>query len=225
MNRFLLICSRTILHHSACRRIVPAANPEENGMKILQLLLVALLAIFSYFALPQAPAKADHLRWMLPGYFPPPPPRRVYRYYPDVYEDDYYGDDFDAYDDEGYSYYEEPELFYQPPPRKKKRSTASAPSKVKPQAVEKPKKKPTQTASAPVAPPKPEKATPSAKTTASSNVSCDKAKSIVTGFGFSNIQTQSCSGSVYSFAASRGGKSFSVKVSALNGELTEVKRQ
>jgi len=195
-------------------------------MKNLQLVLVAVLAIFSYFTLPQTLAQADHLRWMLPGYFPPPP-RRVYRYYPDVYEDDYYGDDFDAYDDydQGYSYYEEPEPFYQPPPRKKKRSTSSAPSKVKPQTAQKPKKKPAQTASTPESPPKPKKATSSAKTTASSNVSCDKAKSIVTGYGFSNIQTQSCNGSVYSFAASRGGKSFSVKVSALNGELTEVKRQ
>ena len=183
-------------------------------MRKLQLLLIALLATLSLSVVPPAPAKADHLRWMLPGYFPPPPSRRVYRYYPDIYEDDLYEDD---YDDEVYSY-EEPEPFYEPQPRKKKKSTASAPSKVKPKAAEKPKKKPAQTASAP----KPKKTT---KTTASSSVSCDKAKSIVTGYGFSDIQTQSCSGSVYSFAATRGGKSFSVKVSALNGELTEVKRQ
>jgi hypothetical protein len=195
-------------------------------MKVLQFLLVVLLAAFSYFTLPQAPARADHLRWMLPGYFPPPPSRRVHRYYPDVYEDDVYGDDYydDDYDDEDYSYYEEPEpRYYQPKPRKKK-STASAPAKVKPKNVEKPKKKP-QTANAPETTPKPKKATTPETTTASANVNCDKAKSIVTGYGFSNIQTMSCSGSVYSFSANRGGKSFSVKVSALNGELTEVKRQ
>ena len=198
-------------------------------MKILRLALVALLALIGYFALPQAPAEADHLRWMPRGYFPPPPPRRVYRYYPEIYEDDFYADDYD----EGYYSYEEPEPRYEPKPRKKKKkSTASAPAKVKPQTAEKPKsekpkKKPAQTASAP----KPKKTTASDKTTAptettaSASVSCDKAKSIVTGYGFSDIQTTSCSGSVYSFAANRGGKSFAVKVSALNGELTEVKRQ
>lgn len=197
-------------------------------MKTLRLALVALLAMIGFFALPQASAEADHLRWMPQGYFPPPPPRRVYRYYPDIYEDDFYADD---YDDDVYYSYEEPEPRYEPKPRKKKKkSTASAPSKVKPQTAAKPKKptkKPAQTASVP----KPKKTTASAKTTnsaaatASANVSCDKAKSIVTGYGFSDIQTMSCAGSVYSFAANRGGKSFAVKVSALNGELTEVKRQ
>jgi len=192
-------------------------------MKIVQLLLVTLLAALSYFTLPDAPAKADHLRWMLPGYFPPPPPRRVYRYYPDVYEDDDYGNDYgyygDDYDDEAYSSNEPEPRYYQPRPHKKK-STASAPAKVKPQTVEKPKKKPSQTASAPE--PKPNKTT---DTSASANMSCDKAKSVVMGYGFSDIQPKICSGSVYSFAASRGGKSFSIKVSALNGVLTEVKRQ
>jgi hypothetical protein len=190
------------------------------------LTLVALLAVIGYVALSQAPAEAEHLRWLSPGYFPPPPSRRVYRYYPEIYEDDFYDDD---YDDEVY-YGEEPEPFYEPKPRKKKKkSTAKAPAKVKPQTAEKPKnekakKKPAQTASAP----KPKKtmaAKTTAKTTVSDNVSCDKAKSIVTGYGFSDIQTMSCSGSIYSFAANRGGKSFAVKVSALNGELTEVKRQ
>jgi len=79
------------------------------------------------------------------------------------------------------------------------------------------KKKPVSTTSATPVKPKTE--------TKSASVSCDKARSIITGYGFGNIETKSCAGEVYSFAAVRGGKSFSVKVSALSGELTEVKRQ
>jgi hypothetical protein len=203
---------------------------EENGMKLAQSCLIALFAAMVFAFLPAEPAMAEHLRWMLPGYFPPPPERRSYRYYPDPYEDEFYEDEFyDDYDDEAYFYYED-EPRYDRKPRKKKRSTASsAPEEVTPAPAQKSKKKKqskaaaTQTESRP----KPKKVTTTgtAPGTATGSVTCDRAKSIVSGYGFAEIQTQSCNGEVFSFAAKRGGKSFAVKVSALNGELTEVKRQ
>ena len=58
----------------------------------------------------------------------------------------------------------------------------------------------------------------------SNQLSCDKAKSIVSGFGFSNITTLSCTGAVYGFNAKRDGKPYSVKVSSLSGELKGVKK-
>lgn len=188
-------------------------------MKIIQSCLVAMLAGVSFYALPAAPAQADHLRWMLPGYFPPPPPRRHYRYYPETYEDFYEYDD--EYDEEVYYYpyaeegYFEPAPRYQPKPRKKSKGTTAyaVPDDLEPAPAPKTKKKPSA------------KATTAAKPATAASVSCDKAKSIIAGYGFGNVETKSCTGKVYSFAATRGGKSFSVKVSALNGELTEVKRQ
>ena len=50
------------------------------------------------------------------------------------------------------------------------------------------------------------------------------AGAIVAGFGFTDIEAKSCQGKSYNFAARRDGKSFSVKLSSANGELTEVKR-
>lgn len=205
-------------------------------MKLAQSCLIALFAAMSFAFLPSEPARADHLRWMIPGYFPPPPERRVYRYYPDPYEDEFYEDDFYNDDDEAY-FYDEDEPRYDRKPRKKKRSTASAaPDDVTPAPAQKSKKKKqsktaaTQTETAATqteSRPKPKKVATTGTATGAptGNLTCDKAKSIVSGYGFADIQTQSCSGQVYSFAAKRGGKSFAVKVSALNGELTEVKRQ
>lgn len=55
-------------------------------------------------------------------------------------------------------------------------------------------------------------------------MSCDKAGEIVSGYGFSGVKATSCKGSVYSFAAARDGKPYTVKLSAASGELTEVKK-
>jgi hypothetical protein len=190
-------------------------------MKFIQSSLIALVAVASFYALPAGEAKAEsrfHLNWMLPG-FPPPPPRRHYYYYPDAYEDEFYEDE--EYDEEVYyyPYYEDDDEAaprYEAPRRKKsKAATAYAvPEDVEPapKAKKKPAAKPTTTAQ------------PKA-TSAAASVSCDKARSILAGYGFGDVETKSCSGKVYSFAAKRGGKTFSVRVSALNGELTEVKRQ
>ncbi len=54
--------------------------------------------------------------------------------------------------------------------------------------------------------------------------SCDQAKAIIAKYAFSNVVAKSCETSLYGFAASRGGKQFLIKISGLNGELVEVRR-
>lgn len=56
-------------------------------------------------------------------------------------------------------------------------------------------------------------------------VSCEDAVEIVESFGFSDVQSTSCSGAVYGFDASRDGSSYSIKLSAAEGELTEVRKR
>jgi hypothetical protein len=53
---------------------------------------------------------------------------------------------------------------------------------------------------------------------------CAQARAIIGKYAFGNVQAKSCEGDVYSFAAERSGKPFIVKISALNGELVEVKK-
>jgi hypothetical protein len=53
---------------------------------------------------------------------------------------------------------------------------------------------------------------------------CEQARAIIGKYAFGNIQAKSCEGDVYSFAAMRSGKPFVVKISALNGELLEVRK-
>ncbi len=65
-------------------------------------------------------------------------------------------------------------------------------------------------------------AKPAAK--ASTGMSCGKATSIITGYGFSAVKPKTCAGKVYAFNASRDGKPFSIKLDAASGELTEVKK-
>ena len=56
-------------------------------------------------------------------------------------------------------------------------------------------------------------------------ISCDKAREIVGGFGFSDIQTVGCAGKEYGFRARRDGKDFDVRLSSLSGQLISVKRR
>lgn len=56
------------------------------------------------------------------------------------------------------------------------------------------------------------------------SVSCSKAGDIVSGYGFSAVKPADCDGQVYAFNATRDGKSFSIKLNAASGELTEVKK-
>jgi hypothetical protein len=59
----------------------------------------------------------------------------------------------------------------------------------------------------------------------SAAVTCDKGATIVAGFGFADVKPKTCTGDVYAFNATRGGKAYEVLLSAKNGALTEVKRQ
>lgn len=192
-------------------------------MKAGNLFLIAALGAAGLFAMPTVEAKAEtRFHLFLPG-FPPPPPRRHYYYYPEPYDDEDYASPYDE-DGDAYYYYGEDDDYYEPAPRqyspkpRKKSKKVTVAPKEEYAPPPKIKKKTASTAAAP--------ATPKPKVEAKNAfVSCDKARSIITGYGFGSIETRSCSGNVYSFAAVRGGKTFSVKVSALNGELTEVKRQ
>ena len=71
---------------------------------------------------------------------------------------------------------------------------------------------------------KPAKAVEPKKAAAAPGLSCEKATSVVTGYGFSSVQPSSCSGKVYAFNATRDGKSFAIKLDSASGELTEVKK-
>jgi hypothetical protein len=70
----------------------------------------------------------------------------------------------------------------------------------------------------------PREAEPKKKTAAASGLSCEKASSVVTGYGFSGVTASSCTGKVYAFNATRDGKSFAIKLDSASGELTEVKK-
>jgi hypothetical protein len=55
-------------------------------------------------------------------------------------------------------------------------------------------------------------------------VTCQQAREIISKYAFSEVNRNSCSGSVYQFKAMRNGKPFLIKISARNGELLEVKK-
>jgi hypothetical protein len=57
-----------------------------------------------------------------------------------------------------------------------------------------------------------------------SKVSCHDAKAIIEKYAFDHVSAQNCGGDVYTFAATRTGKKFLIKVGALRGELIEVKK-
>ena len=67
-------------------------------------------------------------------------------------------------------------------------------------------------------------AKPKATSAAAAALSCDKAGQIITGYGFSSVKPETCTGKVYAFAAARDGKTFAIKLDSSNGELTEVKK-
>jgi hypothetical protein len=53
---------------------------------------------------------------------------------------------------------------------------------------------------------------------------CEWVRSIVAGYAFENVTPRSCAGSVFTFEARRGDRTFLVQASALNGELVKVER-
>jgi hypothetical protein len=56
-------------------------------------------------------------------------------------------------------------------------------------------------------------------------ISCEAAVEIVAGYGFSDVKSTSCSGAKYAFEAVRDGAAYSIKLSATDGELSEVKKR
>jgi hypothetical protein len=208
-------------------------------MSIRLAILAATAASGIFLAAPAVPAEAGGLRLNLyPPFVHYRAEPRYYYYEPDPYEDD---EDFYAYEDDdwdtappGYDEppikrrvkprtvyedpYDQPEYNYEPPIKKKTKKKPPVEAKTAPV-----KKKPSQEAS--VAPDAVPAAKPAKPSQGAGKVSCDKAKAIVGGYGFSNVESKACDGSVYRFSAKRDGKAFDVKVSSLSGELTEVKRQ
>jgi hypothetical protein len=70
----------------------------------------------------------------------------------------------------------------------------------------------------------PEPAQPAPVKKKAAGISCAKAAKIVADYGFASVKAANCTGLVYSFKGNRDGKSYSIKLSAKSGELTEVKK-
>jgi hypothetical protein len=68
------------------------------------------------------------------------------------------------------------------------------------------------------------KKAPAKAAASSSGLSCERATSVVSGYGFSSVTPSSCNGKVYAFNAQRDGKNFAIKLDPKSGELTEVKK-
>lgn len=60
---------------------------------------------------------------------------------------------------------------------------------------------------------------------AANQISCSKAKKIITDYGFSDVTKITCKGKAYDFKAKRDGTPFKITLSSLSGELTKVLRQ
>ena len=97
------------------------------------------------------------------------------------------------------------------------------PAPAQPKVVKPPAKAAAKPSANPALPQKSAAANP-AKPLAEGPLSCEKATTVVSGFGFSSVEAASCAGKVYAFNAKRGGKSFAIKLDPTSGELTEVKK-
>lgn len=97
-----------------------------------------------------------------------------------------------------------------------------APS-TKPKVVKPPAKTAAKPPANPALPQKSASSAP-AKPLADGPLSCEKATSVVSGYGFSSVEAATCSGKLYAFNAKRGGNSFAIKLDPASGELTEVKK-
>lgn len=132
---------------------------------------------------------------------------------PRFYYDFYEPPPFDQYEFEQ-GYYE-PD-YYAPPSRKlKKKKTVKAPAaSAKKKTTVASVEKQVETA----------KQKPAAKASSGKLIDCDKAQSIVGGYGFEGVKASDCDGQLYAFTATRGGKPYTIKLSSVSGELTEVKK-
>ena len=183
--------------------------------------------------MPTAVEAGSRWRFLNPGYyFYNPPPRDFYA--DDYGDEEYYGDDrrplayYDP-DDDYYEprWYEGEEPVYIAP--KKKKTVKAAPATkpvVKESAASAKSKAVTSTETKSVASVEKKAVAPTEKKTASaaSGMSCDKAGKIVSGYGFTSVKPTTCTGQVFAFNATRGGKAYVIKLSSASGELTEVKK-
>lgn len=185
------------------------------AMRIMTGIAAAAVAVM---LVPAAPAEADHRgRFRIIPFFGNPyvsrhfrrVPRRYYYNEPDPFRDYEFRDGY--YDPE----YTGPNQRPKKKVTKKKKTVKAAAS---PSAAVKKK-----TAVAAVEPV--EKTTaPTAKAASAKPVTCDKAGTIISGFGFDTVKSVDCEGQLYSFTAMRGGKPYTIKLSSVSGELTEVKK-
>lgn len=140
-----------------------------------------------------------------------------------IYGDD---DDFDDFDE---SYYEPEAVTPRPAKKKTAPVQATKPAAAKDGVTTASVSKPEKTTAVPKAKPVTTSAATTSKATATGStaaggMSCDKAGSIISGYGFQSVKASSCAGKVYAFNATRDGKSFAIKLDAASGELTEVKK-
>jgi hypothetical protein len=179
---------------------------------------LAAFAAVSCIMLVPGTAEAGRLfkwRFFQPEYYTYYPGQENF-YGPDDYNDDYYyvpRKKRQKY----YEQYEQQDSYYDPQydepvyvkPLKRKSATFAPVTKP---AVKK----------ANIASVKKPVATTTAKT--AGGMSCDKASSIITGYGFSSVKPTSCKGQTYAFNAVRSGKNYVISLNAASGELTEVKK-
>ena len=150
--------------------------------------------------------------------------------YADEYGDqEYYEDErpltyFEPDDDDYDSGYDGEEPVYISPKKKKPAKVAKRTLK-KSVALTK-KKAASSTKTHPMAVADKKAATSAEKKTAKSSigVSCNKAETIVSGYGFTNVKPTTCAGQIFAFNATRSGKAYVIKLSSASGELTEVKK-
>lgn len=173
-----------------------------------------------YYAGPQVVEMPGFMRLMFGGY----------RMSPEDYDEIYGSDNFDE------SYYD-PQLDLPvkklKPPKPAKTATAkpvtptAKPKKVLTTAsVSTPPPETSESASAARAATTESIAAPAGKSVSGAGgiLSCDKAGAIVGSYGFSSVKSSDCAGEVYAFNATRDGKTFAIKLNAVSGELTEVKK-
>ena len=176
-------------------------------------IVLTVLAVFSAGLIAES-AEADHRKkprriYIEEGYYPPGPP--IIRHVPGlrIFFGDYAlsEEEFDELYGNGRRVYRDEDEYDRVQPKRK--------------SGDREKKKPAKKATA-----KPAKPAAEQKKTASKaqGLSCDKATSVVSGYGFSSVTPSSCSGKVYAFNATRDGKQFAIKLDPASGELTEVKK-
>jgi hypothetical protein len=183
-------------------------------------IVLTVLAVFSVGLIAES-AEADHHKKprriiIEDEYYPPGPP--IIRHVPGlrIFFGDYAlsEEEFDELYGNGRRVYRDEDEYDRVAPKRK--------------SVEREKKKPAKkTTAKPAKPTRPDAQNGAEqKKTASKaqGLSCDKATSVVSGYGFSSVTPSSCSGKVYAFNAMRDGKSFAIKLDSASGELTEVKK-